>query len=414
MTTIRRADGHKEIARAHDAVRLGSTGPAVEHVQRQLNKKGARLAVDGIFGPKTHAAVVHFQKVHGLAQDGVCGAQTLKKLDARGGQQPAKDVMLREGDQGKKVLGLEKNLGKLGYDVGAVDGKYDHDMAKAVLAFKHDENITRAHGGKMTAGQQQLVRRELKKLDHAPEQRQVIASKGRTRLNALTARVASSTGVGPGSPPRAVANVKSHLHSAGYDPKGKDGRFDVRTETAVKAFQKHAGLAQTGVVDAHTWRALSRSQVAVKHTDTAAAHKMMRNLVAVAERGAGGKRPQGRCLEAVQNYLDATHYGKAHQVPRFPVAHDFADFLNRDHNARKLGLERLNILNPDDAPPGAIIVVRAGTPGTHHPTAGDIVVRGHGDHLYNDGEMGYGGPGNFPRGNNFVLGVYVPKGGGHK
>jgi len=37
-------------------------------------------------------------------------------------------------------------------------------------------------------------------------------------------------------------------------------------------------------------------------------------------------------------------------------------------------------------------------------------VRGHGSHLYNDGEMSYGGPGNFPPGNNYVLGVYVPAG----
>src|SRR5207247_567912 len=74
----------------------------------------------------------------------------------------------------------------------------------------------------------------------------------------------------------------------------------------------------------------------------------------------------------------------------------------------KLGLKKLNLTNPYKAPPGAIIVVRAGTPGTHHPFAGDIVVKGPGNHFYNDGEMGYGGSQNFPPGNRHVLGIYVP------
>jgi hypothetical protein len=37
---------------------------------------------------------------------------------------------------------------------------------------------------------------------------------------------------------------------------GADGSFGAATESAVKQFQKKKGLAQTGVVDADTWRAL--------------------------------------------------------------------------------------------------------------------------------------------------------------
>jgi ribosomal protein L27 len=143
-----------------------------------------------------------------------------------------------------------------------------------------------------------------------------------------------------------------------------------------------------------------------KHID-AHARKQLANLLAVAQRNASGKRPLGKCLFAVQNYLDQVTYGKG-KVPRLPFARNYAEFLNRDHNGEKLGLKRLNIHNPYDAPPGSIVVVRAGTPGTHHPTAGDIVVKGKGDRFFNDGEMGYGGRQNFPKGNDFVLGVYVP------
>ena len=47
---------------------------------------------------------------------------------------------------------------------------------------------------------------------------------------------------------------------------------------------------------------------------TPAAKKEMRTLLHAAERGASGKRPQGRCLEAVQNYLDAVKYGHGKPV----------------------------------------------------------------------------------------------------
>ena len=89
-------------------------------------------------------------------------------------------------------------------------------------------------------------------------------------------------------------------------------------------------------------------------------------------------------------------------------AHDFADYLNKNGNAARLNLKNTGGTNPYEAPEGSIIVVRAGTPGTVNPTAGDIAVKGSGDHFYNGGEMGYGGSGNFPAGNNYVLGIYVP------
>jgi hypothetical protein len=137
----------------------------------------------------------------------------------------------------------------------------------------------------------------------------------------------------------------------------------------------------------------------------------MKRLEQIAQAYAGGNRPQGWCLKKVEDYLQETSYGKIGHgnIPRFPYAHDFADYLNAGQRYKSLGLQKLNIDNPYQAPPGSIIVVRAGTPGTANPVAGDIVVKGYGDHFYNDGEMGYGGPGNFPKGNTYVLGIYAPQ-----
>lgn len=53
--------------------------PYVDHVKNIQAK--LKLPVDGIFGPKTKAAVVAFQKKHKLVADGIVGPQTLKFLN---------------------------------------------------------------------------------------------------------------------------------------------------------------------------------------------------------------------------------------------------------------------------------------------------------------------------------------------
>ena len=55
-----------------------STWPkvTVRSLQYLLNARGAKLTVDGIFGAKTKAAVVAFQRAHHLPADGVIGAKT--------------------------------------------------------------------------------------------------------------------------------------------------------------------------------------------------------------------------------------------------------------------------------------------------------------------------------------------------
>ncbi|SFP70840.1 Peptidoglycan-binding (PGRP) domain of peptidoglycan hydrolases-containing protein [Amycolatopsis arida] len=64
-------------------VQDGSSGDAVVRVQRSLNAAvGAGLNVDGLFGPKTTAAVKQYQSSRGLAADGIVGPNTWKALQA--------------------------------------------------------------------------------------------------------------------------------------------------------------------------------------------------------------------------------------------------------------------------------------------------------------------------------------------
>ena len=65
-------------------LRNGSRGKAVEALQDMLNRLGYGSGkADGIYGPKTQAAVERFQAAEGLTVDGIAGENTLTTLAAR-------------------------------------------------------------------------------------------------------------------------------------------------------------------------------------------------------------------------------------------------------------------------------------------------------------------------------------------
>ena len=61
--------------------KVGSTGSEVRQIQTKLKNWGYFSdKVDGIYGEKTRAAVVWFQKKNGLTADGIAGPATLKAM----------------------------------------------------------------------------------------------------------------------------------------------------------------------------------------------------------------------------------------------------------------------------------------------------------------------------------------------
>lgn len=65
---------------AHRTVWIGAKGAAVRLAQADLARRGYRLAVDGVFGPKARAAVRAFQAAQGITVDGVVGPVTWYRL----------------------------------------------------------------------------------------------------------------------------------------------------------------------------------------------------------------------------------------------------------------------------------------------------------------------------------------------
>ena len=150
-----------------------------------------------------------------------------------------------------------------------------------------------------------------------------------------------------------------------------------------------------------------------------ACHADENNLLYKAKKDSEGRSPDGRCYTHVADYIDEVGYGGINKgkfndcIPSsyWTYAYQFAEYLNKGNNAANLCLENVQSKynnNPYDAPAGSLVVVRAGTPGTANPVAGDIAVVGGDGYFWNGGSMGYGGSQNFPKSNDYVLGIYVP------
>ena len=81
-------------------VKRGSQGHPVPALQYLLRDRGHHVTVDGIFGPKTEAAVEQFQTADQLHVDGIVGPQTWGALV----------IVLARGSTGDAVRGLQEEF----------------------------------------------------------------------------------------------------------------------------------------------------------------------------------------------------------------------------------------------------------------------------------------------------------------
>jgi hypothetical protein len=83
------------------------------------------------------------------------------------------------------------------------------------------------------------------------------------KVNSIAGKASGSPTLRKGDSGKAVGNLQWRLRTHGFTDlprKGEPGRgqFGPKTEKAVKAFQRKAGLTADGVVGQRTWRALRR------------------------------------------------------------------------------------------------------------------------------------------------------------
>lgn len=338
-------------------VRMGDFGASVRQIQSLLG-----VEADGYFGPSTQRAVRAFQVAQGLEPDALVGPTTLAKLRLAGkgaAQRPAAAATPA---------------------AGATAPRKESKAAPATPAPGEGAAATSPAQSQPRGGSAGLP---------APTLAEVADGSARLKQGMT----------GP-----AVAAVQKMLGIA------TDGEFGPATAAAVRAFQTSKGLAPvSGEVGATTLEHLKKSGSAGVSPDAA---QQMERLVAYAmSHHQGGS--YGDCFKFVWKYITAVGYGKIrnyNDCADMPsgYARNFAEYMNAG-NAKRWGLRRISASTPYDAPRGAIVVVGPGTPGTHHPYAGDIAVaRGNGLFVNDGPAMSYGAPGSFLRDGGWLMGVYVP------
>lgn len=201
----------------------GDRGTEVTNLQVMLTAAGFQPGpTDGIFGPKTEAAVKQLQSDRSLATTGVVDQTTLNVLT---GLLP--NILMQRGDRGTDVRSLQQLLASAGYSVGVIDGIFGPLTESAVEAFQSDEGLD-------VTG---LVDRET--LDALESDPPTILMKR-------------------GDRGQDVRSLQLLLASAGLNPGPIDGIFGGLTEAAVLSFQRSHDLPATGQVDQATLDALSQ------------------------------------------------------------------------------------------------------------------------------------------------------------
>ena len=118
-------------------VRRGDTAHPVRTLQHLLRGRGQTVAVDGIFGPRTEAAVRAVQQARGLAVDGIVGPNTWQALIQQ----------VRRGDTGDAVRGVQEEFQfrNLSGDPGQgvqIDGIFGPATEQAVRGFQQAVGVT--------------------------------------------------------------------------------------------------------------------------------------------------------------------------------------------------------------------------------------------------------------------------------
>ena len=110
--------------------------PQIAGLQLALRQQGLyKGAIDGIQGAQTRRAIRSFQRRHGLAVDGLAGPRTRAALGPRGRPLFGSRV-IRRGMRGYDVAVLQFLLRRHGFSPGRLDGRFGRRTVRAVRRFQ--------------------------------------------------------------------------------------------------------------------------------------------------------------------------------------------------------------------------------------------------------------------------------------
>lgn len=118
---------------------MGDRGEDVKRLQELLADAGFDAGpADGIFGPKTHGAVIAFQRANSLRTDGEVGTATRGAL---GWVTSPPTAIVRQGSRGHEVRLVQDRLAAAGFDPGGSDGIFGPRTLLAVIAFQEEMGL---------------------------------------------------------------------------------------------------------------------------------------------------------------------------------------------------------------------------------------------------------------------------------
>lgn len=174
---------------------------------------------------------------------------------------------LRLGDAGENVIVIQQSLNRIGQNypaIGsvAVTGNFDLDTERAVRAFQEIFLLT-VDGIVGRATWYQLVRTyvAVQRLAELQSEGQQFADISFAYPEVLQE---GDSGIGIPQLQYMLSVVSEFVNSV--PTVEQNGIFDAATRRSVEAFQQHAGLPVTGIVDAATWDQLYAQYAAIEQT----------------------------------------------------------------------------------------------------------------------------------------------------
>ena len=133
--------------KVQNVIKRGDSGGTVKDLQNQLNNNGANIAVDGVFGAETEAAVKDYQTKNNLTVDGMVGPETsgvlngaLTGIMATAGYNKNTGSTGSAGNNGSAgSTGSTGNTGTAGSASGGAAAKPGNDASAAQKDFTYND-----------------------------------------------------------------------------------------------------------------------------------------------------------------------------------------------------------------------------------------------------------------------------------
>ena len=198
----------------------------IRATQLGLNRLGFNAGTaDGVSGSKTVKAVKAFQATESLEPTGDITTDLYALIDERQEELRPSVEFAAPKTQKERVLRIQEGLAKLGFDPGPADGVAGRRTVDAVKRFQARARIAQTGD---------LNDKLLKRLE-GPESELIDGPRLRV--------------VRPSTERELVRRIQVRLNSLGYSAGAPDGVPGNKTYAAAKAFQRSAGMSQTGQLD---------------------------------------------------------------------------------------------------------------------------------------------------------------------